>query len=233
MSTTYQELYQKVHLRLNSSEGRALLFAKEAVNTAHKWIARAKDFDELLVWDTENAATVAETQSYHLEDDWGLTRPKDAYSLVYYTEDNSSIKLTWMNPQEFDELIPYPEGVGESDSYMYTQKGEKVYLHPIPADAVSVYVYYSQWPLELSADSDQTSYSDIDDIIITLAFEIANANLTKAGITDWTTRATQLLKGGIREHSTKPDQRYVARPFRFTGRPVGEYWLNPMIKENP
>jgi hypothetical protein len=235
MSTTYQELYQKVQLRLNNSGGRAHIFAKEGVNDAHKWIARVKDFDELMTWDISGTpATVASQESYHLVDDWSLTRPKDVYSLVYYTGDSSSRKLTWRDAQEFDEMYPYPGVMGEQDPWIYTQKGEKVYLSPIPEEEKIVRVYYSQWPLVLSADSDQTSYKDIDDVLIALAYDIAKSALTGVGVTDWTKRAAALLAGGIREHSVKPDQRYVAHPFRASrGRVMGEYWLNPMIKENP
>lgn len=232
MATTYEELWRKVLLRLDSSEGRAVLFSKEAVNDAHKWVARAKDFDELMVWDTTNAATVIDQEAYHLVDDWALTRPKDVYSIVYYTGDTGSVKLVWKDAQEFDEMYPYPSGGGGSDPEIYTQKGEKVFLQPIPDSVVVCRVYYSQWPLVLVDDDDESSYNDIDDVIIALGYDIAQASLTNIGITDWSKRAATLLSGGIREHSTRPDQRYIANPFRSGRRSVGEYWTNPMVKEN-
>ena len=232
-NTTYQELYQRVLLRLGNlaSDGRALLAAKEAVNTAHKAIARVQDFDELLVLDTTNAATVASTKTYHLEDDWGLTRPKDLLT-VRYMDGNNSRKLTRLTARELDEKIPYVEGLGEQKPRWYIRRGNSVELIPVPDEAKDVYVYYSQWPKVLTEDSDTTSYSDLDDVIIALGTEIALAVL-EGTHADWDARARAYLASAVKDNRSRPDRTWVARPFEVAPGVTGEPWKDPFVKSYP
>ena len=232
MTTTYKELYGKVLFRLNRGEdGRALIAAKEAVNDAHKAIARVQDFDELKVLDTTNAATVASTKTYHLVDDWGLTRPKDLFTLRYM-DDSSSRKLVYLTARELDNKIPYVEGIGEQRPKYYTRRGLSVELIPVPEEAKSIYVYYSQWPLPLSDDTDQTSYEMLDDVIIALATDMALAAL-EGTYTDWTTRAREYLSSSVGETRSRPDHEWVAAPFSTERVFTGEPWKDPFVKEYP
>jgi hypothetical protein len=238
MATTYETLYTKVLLRLPQPEqGKSLLAAKEGVNTAQKIIARVQDFDELVTTDTTNAATVASTKTYHLVDDWSLTRPKDILSLRLMDETNSR-KLSYYSPRELDEIIPYVEQLGEQRSALYTQRGEYVDLLPIPDDAYDLYVMYSQWPLELSGDTDETSYSEIDDVIIHLATVVAKDILdvtpknTRVG---YDTLAKELLNLAVKEENSRPDQFRKAKPFNPYGERqlFGEWWKHPHIRRDP
>lgn len=230
--TTYRELYSKVLFRLDKTDGRGVLAAQQSVNDACKVIARVRDWDELLELDTTNAATVASTKTYHLVDDWGLTRPKDVLSIRLMDESNSR-KLTWLPPRELDKINPYPEGQGEERPTHYTQRGNEVELLPIPGDAYDCYVFYSQWPVALSADDDETVFSDIDDVIISLGTEMANAILENVSGTDWTSRAAALLAGATKEDQDRPDQRYVAQPFQVVKEPTGEWWKKPFTRRDP
>lgn len=231
--TTYKEFYQKVLFRLDRSDGRALLAAKDAVNDAHKIIARVKDFDDLLVLDTTNALTVADTGSYHLTSDWGLTRPKDIYTLRYMDEANSR-KLTYVSPGRLDEVVPYVEIYGTQKPYYYTRRGMEIELIPIPGEAQSVYVYYSQWPLPLSDDGDETSYAnaEIDDVIINLAAKMADAALKDLD-GDWESLANSLLTGAYLESEHRPDRRLVAKPFQAVSPVMGEWWKQPFTTRDP
>lgn len=238
-NTSFKTLYSDVMFRLNLGEdGRALYAAKKAVNDAHKYIARVKDFDELMVNDTSNAVTVASTKTYHIVDDWGLTRPKDLFSLRYMNE-GSSRKLMYLTPKELDEKLPYVEGVGETNPMWYTVRGSNVELIPIPNAAKSVYIYYSQWPLTLTDDTDLTSYEQIDDVIVALASDIALDILRseKKGygekvIGDWPQKAKEYLGLAVREKSYRPDRKLVAQPFGSTPNGFfGEPWKDPFIKE--
>ena len=228
-NTTYEEFYRKVLLRFEDMEGRVLIAAKEAINTAHKAIARVQDFDELKVLDTTNALTAPSTKSYHLIDDWNLTRPKDIFTLRYMDE-GSSRKLTRLTTRELDEKIPYVEGMGERRPKWYLRRGNKIELIPIPEEAKSMYIYYSQWPLPLSADSDETSYEDLDDIIIALSAEITSAILENA-YTDWNIRAKAYLNSAITDHMSRPDMNWVARPFSTSQGLTGEPWKDPFVKQ--
>lgn len=234
MATTYKELYQKVLLRLESTDGKALLASKESINDAQKVIARVQDFDELKVLDTSNALTVASTKTYHLTDDWGLTRPKDLYYLKYMDE-GSSRKLTYVPPRTVAESLPYEEILGEEKPKWYARRGNNIDLIPIPSEAKSIYIYYSQWPTILDSDTDETDYVDIDDVIIALGTEMADAILQGVTGTNWSGRAGALLKGSVMEDAYRPDQDYYAQPFRASreSAPLGEYWKMPFVKKAP
>ena len=235
--TTYNELYRKVLFRLyghDASEGRKLIAAKEAVNDAHKIIARVFDYDDLIVTDTSSASTVASTATYHLIDDWSLTRPKDILTLRLMDDDNSR-KLVYISPSKIDEQLPYPAIIGEERPTRYTQRGFYIELFPIPDDAYDMYIMYSQWPLPLSDDADISSYANanIDDTIISLGVRMAQASLNNAEGTNWLTLARDLLAGSTQETKERPDRKYQAQPFQCEEPIVGEYWKMPFVRRNP
>ena len=230
-NTTYEELWRKVLLRLNKSDGRAQMAAKDGVNDAQRVIARVRDFDELIAYDRTSAATVASTSIYHIEDDLSLTRPKDIYSIKLMDSENSR-KLIFVPSRRVDKIIPYPATLGEGRSKWYTRRGMNIELFRTPDDAYSLYIQHSQWPLKLSADGDNTSYSDVDDVIITLGHEMAEASLEGA-VVDWDSRAEKLLAGAIREEITRPDREFIARPFDPKQQVYGEYWKQPFTLRDP
>jgi len=81
---------------------------KQAVNDAIYTLAEVGDFPELFVRDETTATTVAETKSYHLVDDLGLTRPKSIFNILLIDNGNSR-KLIPQTPAEMDLRSPYPE----------------------------------------------------------------------------------------------------------------------------
>jgi len=229
MSITYKELYQKVLLRLPDTEGKAVLSAKEAVNMAHKAIARVQDFDELLVL---NMLTIAGNQRhYHLTNDLGLVRPKDLYTIRCINGSNSR-KLARLTVRELDEKIPYVEGITRSDPQYYIRRGMYLELVPIPDKTQSLYIYYSQWPVTLKNDNDESSYETLDDVIITLATDIA-FSILEGTHGDWDARAKALLSGSVLDSRSRPDRTWVARPFNTNEGVSPEPWADPFIKSYP
>jgi hypothetical protein len=190
-----------------------------------------QDFDELLVLDTSNAATEVGKKSYHLTDDWNLTRPKDLYTLRYI-DGNDSRKLTRLTVRELDERLPYVEGIAQTKPKFYTRRGMNIELIPIPNEVKPIYIYYSQWPAVLVNDDDQSSYETLEDVIITLATEIAYSIL-EGTHADWDSRAKALLSGSVLENRSRPDRTWVARPFNTQHTITGEPWADPMIKSYP
>lgn len=228
---TFEELVSKILLRLDRNDGRARLATEESINDALKYIARVKDFDELMVLDTTNAATVIDTKLYHLVDDWGLTRPKSLYTLRYMDE-SSSRKLIYVPASRLDAVIPYTEQLGTQRPNWYTRRGDEVELIPIPNAAKSVYIFYSQWPAILSGAL-EPPYSDLDDVIITLSTDIATGILDKS-FGNYVQRARELLGLAVREDITRPDRTFIAQPFQAADEAVqGEYWLDPFIQKDP
>lgn len=237
MSLTFQTLYQKVLLRLNQSDGRAMLAAKEGVNSAHKYIAMVHDFDELITLDSSNANTVANLKTYVIgnsTNEWNLTRLKDILSIRYMDGDNSR-KLDYVPSRTWDQTVPYPEGRGYDRPRYYTRRGNIFELYPIPANANSLYIQHSQWPTSLANDADTSSYDDVlEDVIVALGTEIAQAILSGGGIGNWTQRAKELLGLAGGEEEDKPDRTWVAQPFTSgDSAPLGEWWKMPFVKRDP
>jgi len=233
MATTYGELIRRVLLNLQPrTDGIARIAVEQAINDAQKVIACVKDFDELMVLDTTNAATVDGTKLYHITDDLSLVRPKDIYSIRLMDEAESR-KLEFVPYRSLDSRVPYTELVGEGKSKYYTIRGEYIELFAIPDDAYNLYIQHSQWPTVLEDKTDETDYSNIDYVIVALATDMAIASL-EGGSNDWLTRANQLLGFAKREDDERPDQARFAQPFRATNPlPPGSYWLNPWVKEQP
>lgn len=231
MASTLAQLVRKVMIGFPKTDGEAILAVKQAINDAHRAIAMVRDFDELLVLDTTSAATVDGTNRYHITSDFALTRPKDIYSLVLHDDENSR-KLTYVPYRELDKVVPYPDMVGEGRPYWYTRQGNYIELFRIPDAAYDLYIRYSQWPDVLDSDSDETPYLYLDEVIVFLAKDIANAYVSNQYV-DFTERASYYLKLAVRDHITQPDHDLVARPFSTTGPVLGEFWNDPFIRRDP
>lgn len=228
-NTSFGELKRRTLLGIPNSDGETLLAVEEAINTAHKVIASVKDYDCLMVLDTTNAVTVASQKLYHIETDLLLVRPKDIYS-IRLMDTAESRKLVYVPFRELDEKIPYTEQSGEGKSKWYTRRGDYIELFRIPDDAYDLYVMHSQWPAPLVDDTDLTSYTNIDHVIIALSINIAN-EIRIGQISDWEAIAMKLLGLSAGEHATRPDEMLVAQPFNTREPMPGEYWNNPWIKK--
>lgn len=232
MGTTFKELYQRVFLRLDKVDGKALLAAKEAINDAQYAMCRVSEFDDLKSLKTD-CMTVAGQMDYNLGSDWALTRPKDIYTLRYMDQ-SSSRKLTYISPSELDDKLPYPDQLGSQAPKWYTRRGDDISLIPIPNEANPVYVYYSKWPYRMLYDESECDFnSGLDDVIIGLGTEIAKAILEGSSRTDWGDIARGLLFGSSVDNSYRPDNIIIHRPFQPGAQTFGEYWKDPFIKKKP
>jgi len=235
--TTYAEYYSKVLVRLNRNDGLALMAAQQAVNDARKVICRVRDFDNLKTRDTTSCTTVAETMSYHLIDDWGLTRFKDIITFRLMDGSNSR-KLVYKTPRWLDQNIPYPEDMGYGKPSMYTQRGYEIDLIRIPDDEYSLYLFYSRWPAPLSDDDDEEAdlnYPDLEDVIITLGERLARAQLNNVTV-DAKSLTAELLSGAYQEDVGRPDQIKTAQPFTSfptSGSVQGEWWKRAFTRRDP
>ena len=233
--STFLDLQRRVFRRLQKNDGLSLLAIKEGLNIAARAISRAKDFDELIAYEKESAATVADQSEYHWVDDWALERPKDIIGMRYMDGSNSR-KLKYVSPSKVDTECPDPSTYGSQPPTHYTRRGTIIEIFLTPSEAKQLYITYSQWPKEMENDQDESPYpDDVDDVLVILGYEVAKSIVDQEEeIADWTPRAKVLLSGAIMEESTRPDQHFVAQPFDAGGSvPTGEYWNNPFVKRNP
>lgn len=229
MGTTFGELKRQVMLRIQRTDGEAWIAIEEGINEAQYNIARVRDFSELIVLDTDNALTQPNVKFYHIADDLKLVRPKDIYS-IRYMDGADSRKLIYTSPRVLDEVIPYTELLATGRPKFYTRRGSQIELIPIPDASKPLYVVHSQWPPKLVEASDETPYENLDDVIVTLAADIALSILNEGGGGNWFERARQLLGISIKEEDIQPDVKLVARPFQATASSrTGRYWLNPWV----
>lgn len=227
MGTTRAELKRKVLMGFKDLTGEDILMCEEALNMACRAIAEVHNFEELKTYDTTSADTVDGTKTYHLTTDLSLTRPKDIVSIIVH-DDHNSRKLKYRDPQWVDANYPYPEGMAETLPEIYTQRGNSIDLIPIPDDAYDLYITYYQWPAEMTADTTECSYSNIDTTIIALARDIFIS--LRAGLPlDYADRARGYLGISYKDDRSMPDRLPVARPFNASKPITGEYWNDPFI----
>ena len=226
---TFGELKRQVSLRVDRPDGRTNLVVEQAINDVLRIIARVKDFDELMVLDTTNAFTVVGQKSYHIINDFLLTRPKDLYT-IRVMDDADSVKLVYVPTSELDSAIPYTEQSGSGRPYYYTLRGFNLEMYRIPDYVYPVYIQYSQWPAVLVDDTDETEMIHIDDVIVALAADATISMLDGSGSVDWFQRASAMLHGAVKEEVERPDKVFIARPFSTKRSVPGKYWADPFYK---
>lgn len=231
MGTTLSELKRKVLMGVRDLTGEDILMAEEAINQACRCIAQVHNFDELIVWDKTSAFTVDGTHRYHITSALLLTRPKDILSIIAH-DDSSSTHLQYREPQWMDENHPYPEDISEAIPLLYTQRGMYIELIPIPDDTYPLYIRHSQWPLTLTDDLHECSYTNIDPQIIALSRDIF-LGMRAGSVVDGVARAKAHLNLAVKNDRTQPGALPVARGFNSTTIVTGEYWNNPYVKHMP
>jgi hypothetical protein len=215
MGTTRGELKRKVLMGIKDLGGEDMLMAEEAINMACYAIAMVHNFGELTVMDRTNCHTADGTKNYSLTTALLLTRPKDIISIVLH-DDNQSRKLTYKTPQWIDSNYPYPEAIGEGRPEIYTQRVDQLELIPIPDAIYDLYVNYAQWPLALTADTTECSYTNKDFVVVGLARDIFLA--MRGGIPlDPVAKAKGYMDTAMRDDRSGPDALPVAQGFQSSG----------------
>lgn len=230
MGTTLKELRRKVLMGFDNVDGQLILMAEEAINQACHAIAEVHDFDDLLVTDTTSAKTVASQKRYHWVTDWLLTRPKEILSIKLMDAFNSR-KLDSIATQHMDRIMPYPEGYTTGKSEAYNRQGDYIELLRIPDAAYDLAIRYYQWPLVLTSDTHECSFTNIDTSVIALARDIFLA-LKGMQPLDSIAKARAYLQTAIADDNISPDAMPIARGFQSGGKTkyTGEYWNNPFIR---
>jgi hypothetical protein len=228
MGTTRGELKRKVLMGIKDLGGEDMLMAEESLNLACYAIAKIHNFEELTVMDRTNGKTVDGQKSYVLTTGLLLTRPKDIISIVLHDDFNSR-QLTYKTPQWIDENYPYPEGLSEAKPEIYTQRVDSLELIPIPDAVYTLYINYAQWPIIMTADTTECSYTTIDIVVIALARDIF-LSLRAGAPMDVVAKAKGYLDTSMRDDRSRPDALPVAGGFSTMSVVKGEYWNDPFVK---
>ena len=141
---------------------------EEWLNDAMITIERLFDWSELRVTNTAAIDTVADQLEYDLA---ALLTANAALAFksiidLRYIDGGRSRKLTFIQPQRFDLLVPSPADASTAPPVWYTLVGATASLYPIPDEANDVTIRYNAWPATLSADGNSPELTRADDAII-------------------------------------------------------------------
>ncbi|MHC1596740.1 MAG: phage adaptor protein, partial [Methermicoccaceae archaeon] len=188
------------------------------INWAIRGIASFYTFEEMRT--TSTTATEADVKSYSFP-----TNMKDIFT-IRLIDGASSRKLIYVHPREFDTLIPYPEQNTTGRSRWYVDYGSSFELYPIPDDTYSLQMRISEYPSELSANSDTPDLVGKDELIVAEATLIGWQHLREdTEVTFWRKRRQELMLQAIRSDHSAEDWVAVARPFTIHSRMVN--YKNP------
>jgi len=124
------------------------------INTRLQWAldAVAGRFPWKVLEATDTSLSCADgTKSYTIPSSLRQVRS------VRYINGTDSKLLLYQDVDDFDEQHPYPEGDDEGVPEMWTRRGSKIELYPIPGsdeDGNSLYLTGTKWPTAFSGDSD-------------------------------------------------------------------------------
>ena len=161
------------------------------------------------------------------------SRMKDLYSITILDGMNSR-KLHYVSARDFDEKRPKPDEFSEDIPILYVDNGSTFTLYRIPNTTYTGYVRCSQYPEELSDDTDTLSIEMIDDVVVAGAVVIGFVSIRELDDADWWFKKMFLprLRMAVASERKNWDYEPIARPHSETGKVqlFGKYWLDPFVK---
>lgn len=199
------------------------------VNLAQQRIARIKDFDEMQII----SQTVLPFNSDDNDRFLVLPTIREVYSIVLLDGANSR-KLVGRTPSFMDRMQAKPEYWTRSWPVVYCLWGNTIEMFPMQKSGFSIRMRWTQWPLELTEDTDVSQFLQKDDIIIQFALSYANYSLGKEETAKkHEARALQLLAEAKETDRTKPDENILPADSdsQMAGYPTRvEPWNDPFYR---
>ena len=200
------------------------------LNRAQNKIARRDPYD--LLANISTASTTIGQASYQF--------PTDIRSLYTMRVENGlqSVKLILVQPQRFDYLVPKPNEITTNmPRYYIPYKTRDCFeLFPIPDAVYTLRMRYSAWPTAFTDDTSVSDYTKLDDVIIYYATMYGFMWLQELKDSRfWQVRGDEALQeAGNPERDAYPDWTPIAQGFSTNpASPIGDYYNDPFIKENP
>jgi len=176
---------------------------------------------------TFEGETVAEQASYGFP-----ARMKDIYSAVVL-DGASSTKLTYVNARDFDTTIPKPDTLGYNLPSYYVDYGINFELYQIPDAIYDLVLRASQYPEDLSEDTDVSDLLRKDNLIVSMATVFCLWTLREVeDAAYWGTQIVpQLYQASLAGDHSAEDWVPVARGFGGPSVPPlsGEWWKSPFV----
>lgn len=161
-------------------------------------------------------------------------RMKDIYSLTLQ-DGASSRKLVYVPAKEFEQKIPYPEHITKGRPAWYVDYGTSFELYRIPDKSYTLKLRCSQYPPDLTSDTEKSTLLRKDALIVAVATMFGFLSLRELeDATYWKNEvATPLYMASLASDHSAEDWQPVARAFDARPVHIGEYWADPLVRSVP
>lgn len=182
------------------------------LNLAQERIARYYDFPELRAQIT-TFATVDGTKTYDLTSDIA-TNCKTILAVKKQTgtaDRTVHVRYDW-----FDMWVPYPEGDSEGEPmWWWMADRTTIGFYPIPDDAYTLTIRYTNWSSDLVAETDTTTFLHMDDVIVAAAMvEFYNSIQEYRDSREWEATFDKRIKEAGSDANFQPGEVIVLGQFR-------------------
>lgn len=190
------------------------------INWSQRFIARMRTFQEMK--EIVEVAITEDTVDYDYP-----TRMKELNKMTYiyndyeYKIDYEQYTSKWLHATQLRESRPS----------RYTDLGTQFRIYPIPDDDYTAYAHIARFPADLSADADESTLVDKDDVLILGAtmFGLILLREDKEVIQGVSGMFNTLLQSIVTAEPVKVDWHpEVIKSTKIES--IGEYWTNPFIK---
>ena len=222
--TQLQDEVRSYHGNRTDLDARIIRF----LNFAQIRLARAYHFPELHKFVTATGSFVSDATDRFLTLPGNINAVKD----VVLEDTDTSRKLEYKSPREFDKMFTGYISRGRRKPIIYTKWRECLELMPLPDEAYDYEVRYIIWPTDLVSGTDTSDLDRKVELLILLAASQMHHTLGN------TTKGAQLfgmfaamLKDVIKQEDLEPDQDIKAD---VNDTIIStDYWRNPFVKSLP
>lgn len=225
---TYLELQDEVRSGLG---GRTDLDSRlgRFINLAQHRLARLHDFDEMEIISVTQVLNTGDDGDRFLQ----LPNVREVYSIVLLYGGQSR-KLINRTARSLDAVIPKPEYWARNIPSYYNVWGVNIEMWPLPLQTFDIRMRWTQWPLDLSADTDTSQFNQKDDVLIELAIARAMYSLGKEeDARKHEAIAKEILGEAALQDRTHPDLEIVpsasSSEMNVAGG-GGAPWLDPFVR---
>jgi len=143
---------------------------------------------------------------------------------------SESRQLEYVHERYFDEVVPRPREDTSDKPRYYVDYGDHFELWPIPDAVYPLHIRFTQFPADLSADTDTSALEDKDHLIIALATAMALDEIMEDEMAErWQKIYAMRLTNARKGNNTSEDWRPIAKGFNSydSGSAVTQYWKDP------
>lgn len=189
-------------------------WAQEDLGLAYDWAEMFKQY---------SFSITASTSTYSFP-----TRMKHIYDIRLNS--TTGVKLTMVNPRDFDTAYPKPSVLGTGEPTHYNDYGDRFEILPSSDATYTAYMKCTILPSPLSGSTSTPDLVRKDRLIVCLATMYSFEALQEPQLAlYWQRLAGEALQKCLEGDRKPKDWIPTARPFNMNTRITGETWKNPFV----